>query len=97
MKSLTRNIKKKSNKFCSGKYSKEEVFAIENHAKKKRTCLMCGKMFRSNGPFNRRCPKCQRSVSSGRLGCFNVPSIYRFAYGETDNIDLPENIVNYKE
>jgi phage FluMu protein Com len=28
--------------------------------KKKRTCLKCNKLFNSEGPANRICPRCQR-------------------------------------
>ena len=31
-----------------------------------RTCLVCGRTFRSEGPWNRRCPACDRAVA--RLG-----------------------------
>lgn len=29
---------------------------------KKRSCLMCNKIFKSKGPHNRRCKRCERSV-----------------------------------
>lgn len=46
---------------------------IKNH-KKSRSCLMCGKMFFSKGPYNRRCPKCSRLVySRTRNGTLFIP------------------------
>ena len=48
--------------------------------KKKRKCLMCDKLFSSEGPYNRRCPSCKRLVSLGGSRNFHDPSVYKFAY-----------------
>ncbi len=51
-------------------------------SKKKRKCLMCDKLFTSEGPYNRRCSSCKRIVSLGGNRNFHDPSVYRFAYKE---------------
>ena len=50
--------------------------------KKKRKCLMCDKLFSSEGPYNRRCPSCKRIVSLGGSRNFHDPSVYKFTYKE---------------
>ena len=50
--------------------------------KKKRKCLMCDKLFVSEGPYNRRCPSCKRVVSLGGSRNFHDPSVYKFTYRE---------------
>lgn len=39
---------------------------------KNRQCLMCGKMFKSKGAFNRRCSKCSRLLSIHNKDCFTL-------------------------
>jgi tRNA(Ile2) C34 agmatinyltransferase TiaS len=41
-----------------------------------RTCLMCGRGFRSEGPHNRRCPRCNRRLEQAREGSYYEPSVY---------------------
>ncbi len=69
-------LKKETRKYKT-KNNKDEVLnalvAGTIDVKKKRSCLMCGKMFNSSGPGNRRCPKCSRLVDT------HVPSeTYRY-------------------
>lgn len=44
--------------------------------RKKRTCLMCGRRFKSEGPHNRRCSKCNYLLKHAREGTYNEPLIY---------------------
>ncbi len=53
--------------------------------KKKRKCLMCDKLFSSEGPYNRRCPSCKRLVSLGGSRNFHDPSVYKFTYKDDSN------------
>jgi hypothetical protein len=42
---------------------------------KNRTCLLCGKTFKSNGPGHRRCHECQHECQCGRVlssGCVDL-------------------------
>ncbi|MCP4364443.1 MAG: hypothetical protein GY800_04020 [Planctomycetes bacterium] len=45
-------------------------------SKRVRTCLMCGKGFRSAGSHNRRCPRCNHRVATSREGSYYEPSVY---------------------
>lgn len=42
-----------------------------------RSCLMCGKTFRSAGPHNRRCGRCSRRMAHDG-SCYYEPTIYSF-------------------
>lgn len=44
--------------------------------RKRRTCLMCGNIFDSSGPYNRRCTGCNRLVEKERCE-FNMPYVYK--------------------
>lgn len=55
--------------------------------KKVRTCLMCGKDFRSAGSYNRRCPRCDCRLEYAREGSYYELIVYSFAYEKT--IDSP--------
>lgn len=44
--------------------------------KRIRTCLMCGKGFRSDGPHNRRCSRCNHRVATSREGSYYEPNVY---------------------
>ena len=44
--------------------------------RKRRACLMCGNIFDSSGPFNRRCPNCTRLVNKD-LAEFNMPYVHK--------------------
>lgn len=46
---------------------------------KKRRCLMCDKLFASEGPYNRRCPKCNRTLSLGNGKTINNAYVYKIA------------------
>lgn len=35
---------------------------------KERLCILCLKYFKSEGPYNRRCEKCERKVQGMKLG-----------------------------
>lgn len=41
-----------------------------------RTCLMCGKDFKSEGPHNRRCPRCNCRLEHTRDSSHYAPTIY---------------------
>lgn len=41
-----------------------------------RTCLMCGKGFRSESPHNRRCYHCNNRVEQARESSYYEPNIY---------------------
>ena len=59
-------------------YPNDESTCISHYLKsieKKRSCLMCNKMFLSKGTHNRRCPKCTHIVKSrgmDRFGMFPI-------------------------
>lgn len=44
--------------------------------KRVRTCLMCGKEFRSEGPHNRRCARCNYLLEHAREGTYYEPRVY---------------------
>lgn len=44
--------------------------------RKRRTCLMCGAVFDSSGPYNRRCRRCARLIEKERCE-FNMPYVYK--------------------
>lgn len=44
--------------------------------RKKRTCLMCGRSFRSEGPHNRRCARCNYLLDHAREGTYYEPTTY---------------------
>lgn len=61
---------------------KEEVEAIiaNNQQVKERTCLMCGEVFPSSGPGNRRCMPCEMKMFySERNGQFTYYMPVRYA------------------
>ncbi len=45
--------------------------------RRKRTCLMCGRTFNSQGPYNRRCPRCNYLLDHAREGTYYEPTTYR--------------------
>lgn len=55
---------------------------------KKRTCLMCGKMFKSNGPFNRRCAKCSRLIEVRNKDSFYVQDEYKVSCRDSDDMSV---------
>lgn len=59
-------MKNKKNKYERKPKGEENNLLPDNirNAKKKRECLMCGKMFNSKGVGNRRCPICTRHSGS---------------------------------
>ena len=61
----------------------ERNLLFSKNIKKKRSCLMCGKMFVSNGPYNRRCPKCNRAVELGKGSNLNMPHVYKVSHQNT--------------
>jgi tRNA(Ile2) C34 agmatinyltransferase TiaS len=48
--------------------------------RKKRTCLMCGKSFKSEGPHNRRCGRCNYLLDHAREGTYYEPVSYSMEY-----------------
>ncbi len=77
MKTLAKNVKKKNVKPKSAKEMEFIAPITRKLAKKTRSCLMCDKPFNSNGPFNRRCPACDRLVSLGRGGSNYDAAVHR--------------------
>lgn len=45
-------------------------------SKKVRTCLMCGKSFRSAGPHNRRCYRCNNLMEHAKESSYYQPTVY---------------------
>lgn len=45
--------------------------------KKKRVCLMCGKIFNSAGAYNRRCSKCERLLKIRKSDKNNETPVYK--------------------
>ena len=81
MKSLVKTKRKGKRTRCAN----DEVVTVSLRAKngkRKRTCLMCNKLFNSESPYNRRCPSCNRLVSLGRCKDFQGTDIYRCASNE---------------
>ncbi|MGR3218699.1 MAG: hypothetical protein ACUZ8H_02630 [Candidatus Anammoxibacter sp.] len=81
MKSLIETKRKKKISLCEN----DEVPAVSlrsKNSKRKRTCLMCNKLFNSESPYNRRCPGCSRMVSLGRYKDFQGTDIYRCSSSE---------------
>lgn len=53
-----------------------------------RSCLMCGKKFRSAGPHNRRCPRCSYILEHAREGTYYNPTVYSLEGGRVvDSLD----------
>ncbi|MEE9558757.1 MAG: hypothetical protein V3V94_04650 [Candidatus Brocadiales bacterium] len=44
--------------------------------KKLRSCLMCGRRFKSEGPHNRRCSRCEYILEHAREGTYYEPKVY---------------------
>ncbi len=44
--------------------------------KKLRSCLMCGRKFKSDGPHNRRCSRCDYILEHAREGTYYEPKVY---------------------
>lgn len=86
MKSLTKNKNLELNN-----HGIKDRLSIKSSEKKpelkKRTCLMCNKLFNSKGPFNRRCPRCNRLVSLRGNGNFYETYIYKISH-DKNWIDL---------
>ena len=59
-----------------------------NKSVKKRTCLMCGKMFKSNGPYNRRCGKCSRLIEIRNKDSFYVQDEYKVSCNDRDEMAI---------
>lgn len=49
---------------------------LRNTNKKERACLMCGRLFMSSGPNNRRCPVCDRKIEVAADATYWVPTVY---------------------
>lgn len=59
--------------------------------KRVRTCLMCGRSFRSNGPHNRRCYQCNYLLEHAREGTYYETTTYS-VYGQGDYEDYQERL-----
>lgn len=97
MKSLLKNSKKKDKECVSKEDLAEIAYVFSKTNKSKRKCLMCGKMFNSSGPFNRRCRKCARVVKLGRRDVGYTPLVYKIASsGYSEGINFDE-FVNFRD
>jgi len=97
MKSLIKNKTRKGRNKTDLMEDLTEVMPIliRKNTKMQRSCLMCGKMFKSKGAFNRRCPKCSRVVELGRRDAGNAPPVYRVSsYGSDNTISNLEEYIN---
>ena len=88
---LTRNISDRL------EISDNRMLQFSNNRKKKRSCLMCGKMFTSRGSFNRRCPKCSRMVDLGKGGCVSMPHVYKVSPRDSGEILTHNDLIYRKE
>jgi len=54
----------KQSKHAHGQANSSSILPLKpiNKSRKRRLCLMCGRMFVSDGPFNRRCKRCERNL-----------------------------------
>ncbi|MGR3319459.1 MAG: hypothetical protein ACUZ8O_13405 [Candidatus Anammoxibacter sp.] len=73
------------------------MLPFSNNVKKKRSCLMCGKMFTSRGSYNRRCPKCGRMVELGKGGCVSMPYVYKISPRDSDEILTHNDLIYSKD
>ncbi|HLA38242.1 MAG TPA: hypothetical protein VJZ02_07230 [Candidatus Brocadiales bacterium] len=56
--------------------------------RKTRACLMCGRSFKSEGPHNRRCPRCNYLLDHAREGTYYEPSTYSVEHRQLlDSLD----------
>jgi len=51
--------------------------------KRQRSCLMCNKVFKSAGSFNRRCPACSRLLEKGKYNNSKVSEVYKISNNST--------------
>ncbi len=58
----------------------DDSFQYLKSVRKKRTCLMCGKIFNSKSSSNRRCLKCQRLANARVEGSVSDFLTYRIVY-----------------
>ncbi len=50
---------------------------------------MCGKIFISQGPYNRRCSRCQRKINLSSDSSSYIPKMYSFAvYNYNNEMDI---------
>ena len=71
-----------------------ELMTKSNIIKKKRSCLMCNNMFNSKGPYNRRCPLCEKSIILRKRDGDDVDSGYRISPSGKDCYDVIRGIDN---
>lgn len=82
MKSVKKRRKDNSNcndNIIKEKNSKQKSIVNTGNQKKKRTCLMCGKMFSSVGSYNRRCPKCTNLVNARNIDKIDTMKIHKIS------------------
>ncbi|HHT9137355.1 MAG TPA: hypothetical protein ACFYEK_08960 [Candidatus Wunengus sp. YC60] len=53
-----------------------------------RRCLMCGKMFASKGPHNRRCKVCDTRIDQAAENTFYEPDRYSYSSGGSSELVL---------
>ncbi len=77
-------------KNIDSKYKGEKDYRfsnIPNDSRKKRECLMCGKMFNSNSKGNRRCQRCSTIVKVQKAEIMSS-----HIYKVPDNFETESNI-----
>ncbi|MGR3319800.1 MAG: hypothetical protein ACUZ8O_15140 [Candidatus Anammoxibacter sp.] len=83
-------------KNCERKYkdSDDKQMAKSNIEKKERSCLMCDKMFNSKGPYNRRCPLCEKSIILRKRDGDDVGNAYRISPTGKDCYEIIRKVDN---
>ena len=57
-------------------------------ALEERLCLMCGKMFPSKGPHNRRCTVCEIKLDQANENTYYEPERYSYSSGRSKDLVL---------
>lgn len=98
MRTLVKRNRKKRDKpdYASRKTEAADNF-LSTRIKKRRSCLMCGKMFHSNGPFNRRCSDCNRLVEVGKGRGIEMPHVYKVKSSALDDMLDRKDFIDVKE
>jgi len=79
-KAISKNEKKRTPEMA-----RNRLAMFSDDTKKRRSCLMCDKMFNSSGPFNRRCPKCNRIAEMGKGGTLSKAHVYKVSTGDLND------------
>ncbi len=86
-----KNSLKKTNNRDLKRANGSDDFLSENikSIRKKRSCLMCGSLFNSKGPHNRRCNKCDRLLKLKRKDGLKDIRVFKYmANGKNQSTNL---------